>query len=199
MGKNLKVHISGILIMIFAVSAGILSPLQLQAVVLVSLFGFISLMFILLVLAAPILFKVKKCRFTSHLMSHMRWIGIYTFIFALIHVLLVLNFFFAWDIVTAMQDQYRFIGGIAFLILAAMAATSNDAAVRKIGRNWKRLHRLVYIALLLVIIHSFNIGQIFAKELWIKAAVAIIAVIIVVWKLYKRVKKKTSSPEPAQI
>jgi methionine sulfoxide reductase heme-binding subunit len=31
-------------------------------------------------------------------------------------------------------------GGVAYLAMYAMAATSNDASVRRLGRNWKRLH-----------------------------------------------------------
>lgn len=36
--------------------------------------------------------------------------------------------------------QTTIVGGGAYLTMFAMAATSNDAAVRRLGRNWKRLH-----------------------------------------------------------
>jgi DMSO/TMAO reductase YedYZ heme-binding membrane subunit len=107
-----------------------LMPARTQGIVLVSMFGFTALLSILFVLSIPLLFKLSRGRFTSYLMTHMRWIGIYAFVFALIHVLMALGLLFAWDIGKAMENQYRFFGGVTLLILTAMAATSNDTAVR---------------------------------------------------------------------
>ncbi|WP_299724404.1 ferric reductase-like transmembrane domain-containing protein [uncultured Tateyamaria sp.] len=38
------------------------------------------------------------------------------------------------------------VGWLSFVLLAALAVTSNDASVRRLGRNWKRLHLWVYPA-----------------------------------------------------
>jgi DMSO/TMAO reductase YedYZ heme-binding membrane subunit len=54
--------------------------------------------------------------------------------------------------------QSFLIGGIALLILLAMAFTSFDKAFRGMGIWWFRLHRLVYAALLLILLHAFMIG-----------------------------------------
>ena len=48
---------------------------------------------------------------------------------------------------------YLTIGFIAVLGLMALAATSTDAMVRRLGRRWQRLHRLVYLIALLAVIH----------------------------------------------
>ena len=45
------------------------------------------------------------------------------------------------------------IGFFAYLILAALGVTSPKVMVRKMGKNWKRLHRLVYVAAVLAIVH----------------------------------------------
>ena len=51
---------------------------------------------------------------------------------------------------------YLLIGTIALLMLAALAATSTDSAVRRLGAvRWKRLHRLVYAIALLGLVHFF--------------------------------------------
>lgn len=51
---------------------------------------------------------------------------------------------------------YLLIGAIALLMLAALAATSTDGAVRRLGADkWKRLHRLVYAITLLGLAHFF--------------------------------------------
>jgi sulfoxide reductase heme-binding subunit YedZ len=45
------------------------------------------------------------------------------------------------------------IGMSTFLILLALAVTSNRFAIRKLGRRWQKLHRLVYLAGILAVIH----------------------------------------------
>lgn len=51
---------------------------------------------------------------------------------------------------------YLLIGTVALLLLAALAATSTDGAVRRLGaQSWKRLHRLVYAITLLGLVHFF--------------------------------------------
>ena len=50
-------------------------------------------------------------------------------------------------------------GGIAWLILLAMAFTSFDAAFRGMGKWWFRLHRLVYVAATLTLFHAFTVGS----------------------------------------
>ena len=44
-------------------------------------------------------------------------------------------------------------GWVAMAILVALAATSNNPSVRRLGRTWHRLHRLVYLAAGLVTVH----------------------------------------------
>jgi sulfoxide reductase heme-binding subunit YedZ len=44
-------------------------------------------------------------------------------------------------------------GWIALVIFLALAITSNKASTRKLGRRWKSLHRLVYLAAVLTFVH----------------------------------------------
>ena len=48
---------------------------------------------------------------------------------------------------------YLTIGFVAFLGLAALAATSTDAMIRRLGRNWRRLHSIVYALALIALLH----------------------------------------------
>ncbi len=50
------------------------------------------------------------------------------------------------------------IGALAWLVLLAMAFTSFTAAMRQMGQWWFRLHRLVYAAAVLILLHAFSIG-----------------------------------------
>ncbi|WP_420642047.1 sulfite oxidase heme-binding subunit YedZ [Candidatus Leptofilum sp.] len=79
--------------------------------------------------------------------------GLWAFGFTAVHLLYYLIEYqltrFAWPV-----QLYIVLGIFAFAILLAMAVTSNKSSMRRLKRNWKRLHRLVYLAGLLVGLHA---------------------------------------------
>ncbi|MBR9707046.1 MAG: hypothetical protein GOV15_01285, partial [Candidatus Diapherotrites archaeon] len=129
-------------LLIYFVVPSIAQPDKIN-VMYISSFGFLAFSYMLLVLLTPLLFKLNKNKLTTSLLRNQRWIGIFTFLFALTHVILVYTFFFNWDFVKAAENPLRNLGAVALLILSLMAATSNDFAVKKLGWRWKRLHNLV--------------------------------------------------------
>ena len=57
-------------------------------------------------------------------------------------------------IVQAIFDQrYVLVGFTSGLILLALAMTSTRGWQKRLGKNWKRLHRLVYLAGILAVVH----------------------------------------------
>jgi sulfoxide reductase heme-binding subunit YedZ len=68
--------------------------------------------------------------------------------------LVLLNFF---DVNEMMKDVFErpfiTIGMATFLILLALAVTSNQFSIRRLGRRWQRLHRLAYAAAIGAVIH----------------------------------------------
>ncbi len=85
-----------------------------------------------------------------------RMIGVAAFAYGLTHISLY-TAQQAFDIGKVASEIvlriYLTIGFVALLGLAALAATSTDGVVRRMGRNWQRLHRLVYAIALLAVIH----------------------------------------------
>jgi methionine sulfoxide reductase heme-binding subunit len=86
-----------------------------------------------------------------------RMIGLFAFFYASMHLLVFLWFLLQWqwaDIGTEIVERpYITIGFSAFLLMAMLASTSFNAAQRKMGRNWKRLHRIVYGINILAVMH----------------------------------------------
>lgn len=84
-------------------------------------------------------------------------LGLYAFLYASLHFLIFiwvdlgLNWAYIKD--GFLQKPYALVGFAAFLILVPLAATSFKRVQKRMGRNWKRLHKLVYVAGLLVIVH----------------------------------------------
>jgi sulfoxide reductase heme-binding subunit YedZ len=86
-----------------------------------------------------------------------RTLGMYAFFYAVLHVLTfaILDYNLVWKRIWPVVLEKRFIlvGALAFVILAILALTSFQAWQKLLGRNWKRLHRLVYLAAPLAILH----------------------------------------------
>jgi sulfoxide reductase heme-binding subunit YedZ len=86
-----------------------------------------------------------------------RALGLYAFTFAAVHlgIFIGLDYVFDWTLLwlDVANKRYVFVGAGALLILLALAATSFRWSMRALGKNWKRLHRLVYLAGMLVVVH----------------------------------------------
>jgi sulfoxide reductase heme-binding subunit YedZ len=116
--------------------------------------GKYALVFLMLSLACTPLNTVFGLR---QAVSVRRSLGLYAFMFAAIHLLIFvgLDYGFNWEFLWADVGTKRYIlvGAAAFIILASLALTSFRWWQKKLGKNWKRLHRLVYLAGCLVIVH----------------------------------------------
>ena len=83
-----------------------------------------------------------------------RYIGVAAFGYSLLHALAYVERQATFAaIVDAAAELALLTGWIALLVMLALAATSNDTAVRRFGRAWKWLHRTVYLAAALTFAH----------------------------------------------
>lgn len=86
-----------------------------------------------------------------------RALGLYAFLYAAIHFTLFIGVDYGFNLEFLWADirnkAYVWVGFTAGLILLALAITSFDWWKKQLKKNWKRLHRLVYLASLLVIVH----------------------------------------------
>lgn len=114
-----------------------------------------ALRFLLLTLAAT---PVRRLTGWTVLLRHRRLLGLTAASYALLHLLVyaVLDQGLVWPLI--LQDVLKrpFItaGMAAFALLLPLAATSFDAAIRRLGgRRWQALHRAVYLATGLALLH----------------------------------------------
>jgi len=93
----------------------------------------------------------------TELLKRRRALGLYAFMYATIHVLIYLDLDFglAWSFIIQnfTQDPRLIVGLIAFLLLIPLASTSFNIWKKRLGKNWKRLHKMVYLIVPLVVLH----------------------------------------------
>jgi methionine sulfoxide reductase heme-binding subunit len=87
-----------------------------------------------------------------------RMLGLFAFFYAALHLstYVAIDQRFDWRVLWADVTTRKFmvVGFAAFLLLLPLALTSTDASVRRLGfKRWKALHRLVYAAAVLAVIH----------------------------------------------
>ena len=108
---------------------------------------------VLLLLCTPIntIFK------WSEPLKRRRALGLYTFMYVTIHIIIFvdLDYGLAWSrLYKEVVEKPRLIVGLlAFLILIPLAITSFDIWKKRLGKNWKRLHQLVYLIAPLAVLH----------------------------------------------
>lgn len=92
-----------------------------------------------------------------------RMLGVWTFVYALIHVAMFLVFdrtCYSWETCQLgeigqdlVNRPFIIAGMLAFSVLTLLAITSTGGWVRRLKKNWQRLHRLVYVAAIAAIVH----------------------------------------------
>lgn len=117
--------------------------------------GELSLRLMLIaMMVGPLLDIFRPNRFLRSWLAIRRNLGVAAFAYAVLHLV-----FYVVDMRTlaAMLDEIALpsiaTGWLSFALMLAAASVSNDWAVRKLGRNWKRIQRCVYAAFLLGAVH----------------------------------------------
>jgi len=152
---RMSVHLGGVLPLIFLVRDALTDRLSANPYQMAEQrTGETALIFLLLSLACTplnILFGFSRA------VKHRRALGLYAFFYASLHLFIFsvldygLNWKFIWE--TVVENRYIFVGLAAFLCLLALAVTSFRWWMKRMGKNWTRLHRVVYLAGGLVILH----------------------------------------------
>ncbi len=116
-----------------------------------------ALRFLLVTLAITPLRRLTRW---GSVMRFRRMLGLFAFFYATIHLLgyLVLDQFFAWPEIAAdiLKLPFITVGVGSLLLLTPLAMTSTRNMLRRLGgRRWQALHRLVYPAAALAVIHFY--------------------------------------------
>lgn len=113
-----------------------------------------SLRFLLLTLAVT---PLRRLTGWNGLQRFRRMLGLFAFFYVCLHFSVYLIFDQFFDLSAIIADvakrPYITVGFAAFVLLVPLAATSTNRMIKRLGRNWQRLHRLVYLIAILGVLH----------------------------------------------
>ena len=99
-----------------------------------------------------------------------RQFGLWAFFYATLHGTFYATLDAAGEISAVAEDlrerPYIVLGGMAWLLLVPLAATSNSFAIRSLGRRWRQLHTLAYVAPVLGLAHQLSQAKVGDHSAW---------------------------------
>jgi sulfoxide reductase heme-binding subunit YedZ len=107
-----------------------------------------------------------------------RPLGLYAFVYAGLHFLTFVGLDYGFDLdligQAILNQRYVLVGFAAGLLLLLLAITSTKGWQKRLSKNWKRLHRLVYLAGILAILHFLWLVKDIREPLRYGAVVALL-------------------------
>ena len=157
-----------------------------------------TLRFLCIVLAVT---PLRVLTSTPQLARLRRMLGLFVYFYVVLHLLSYSWFDMGFDIPDILHDiakrPFILVGTLALVLLALLAATSFNRAIKALGgKRWQALHRTVYAVAGLAVLHFF----------WMRAGknnfgeVAIYAAILgalLGWRLWHRLRKRSAGPAGA--
>ena len=114
-----------------------------------------------------------------------RMLGLFAFFYGCMHLTtyLWLDQFFDWGEIgrDILKRPFITVGMLAFVLLVPLVVTSTNAMMRRLGRNWARLHQLVYVIPALGVLHFWWLVKADVREPFIYALL-FLALMLLRWK-----------------
>lgn len=129
-------------------------------------------------------------RFTgvNWLLRLRRMLGLFTFFYAVLHMLTYvwLDQFFDWGFILKdiVKRPFITVGFLSFVLLIPLAVTSTNAMMKRLGRNWSRLHKAVYAIGMLGVLHFWWMVKADVREPALYAGIlAVLLGLRLMWKV----------------
>jgi sulfoxide reductase heme-binding subunit YedZ len=156
--------------------------------------GWWTLSFLCLTLAIT---PLRRATNAYWLIKLRRMLGLYAFFYAVLHFTTYVWLDVWFDAAAIAKDivkrPFITVGFAAFLLLLPLALTSTAAMQRRLGRNWQRLHRAVYLVALLGVLHFWWLVK---RDITEPALFGIAYLVLMAFRLPRRAR--TAAREPAR-
>jgi sulfoxide reductase heme-binding subunit YedZ len=114
---------------------------------------------LILILTTLLITPLRRITKQYWLVGVRRMIGLFAFFYAFLHFLTYIWLDKFFDVHEMLHDiakrKFITVGFTAFVLLIPLAITSTQGWVRRLGKNWQRLHKLIYVTAVLGVIHYY--------------------------------------------
>jgi len=144
-----------------------------------------ALKFLIITLAVT---PVRRLTGWNRVIQFRRMLGLFAFFYACLHFLtyIVLDKYFAFGEMMADVLKRPFItaGFVAFVAMVPLAITSTKGWIRRLGRRWQVLHRLIYVSGAAAAVHFvWKVKVVIGEPIYYALAIALLLGFRVVWQL----------------
>jgi len=139
---------------------------------------------------------VRRLTGWNRLIQYRRMLGLFTFFYAFLHVSLYVGvdqfFAFGFIVKDVVKRPFITMGFIAFVLMVPLAITSTKGWIRRLGRRWQVLHRLIYISAVCAAIHYlWKVKVMIGSPVYYAAAIGVLLAFRLFWQLRSAKSLKT--------
>ncbi len=152
--------------------------------------GILTLVFLFLTLAVS---PVRKIWGWNQLIKLRRMLGLYAFFYGVVHLITYGIFDKSLDVADIFGDIWNrpfiAVGMAALILMMPLAITSTNAMIKRLGgKNWQKLHRLIYASAILGLIHFFWIQK---SDYTYPIMFALVLLILFGYRIFNALEKRT--------
>ena len=130
-----------------------------------------------------------------------RILGLFGFFYLTLHFLAyaILDQTLDWEFILEdlTERRYIIVGFTAWVLLIPLAVTSTKGWIRRLGKRWQKLHRLVYVSTSLGVLHFY--WQVKADTYWPLVATSVLVVLMLFRVRVRRGGRRPSKPRPTRV
>jgi sulfoxide reductase heme-binding subunit YedZ len=147
--------------------------------------GVWALRFLLITLAIT---PIRRLTGWNRVIQVRRMLGLFAFFYATLHLLTYITFDQVFDVRLIVKDVAKrpFItaGMIAFLAMVPLAITSTKGWIRRLGKRWQLLHRLIYVSGIAAVLHFvWKVKIVIGEPVYYAAILAGLLGFRLIWRL----------------
>jgi sulfoxide reductase heme-binding subunit YedZ len=157
--------------------------------------GMLALIFLTLSLAVTPARKITGVNFLS---NFRKMLGLFAFFYGCVHLVTYSVFNQGLSLRGIVNDTiahpYIALGMFALLLMVPLAATSTNGAIKRMGAaNWKRLHKLAYVAAVSGVLHYWLLVK---KDTRLPMMFAVVLGVLLLYRVYDTFKSRPARPAP---
>jgi len=147
--------------------------------------GIWALRFLIVTLAVT---PVRRLTGWNRVIQYRRMFGLFTFFYACVHFCIYIGvdqfFAFGFILKDVVKRPFITMGFTAFILMIPLALTSTKGWIRRLGRRWQLLHRLIYISAVCASVHYlWKVKVMIGSPVYYAIVIGLLLGFRIVWQL----------------